>query len=151
MEKSKLKGNLIILRFIGPILGTWMGYIILSVTGFSSSRREVGVYDFITCILFLRITFVKKVLLTITCFMSGVNNAHWFFITDKDAFPGNKSYSKAVKRMFQVFQIKPDRKQSKGGTEFVQACDGCCMLGFCAKIVLGLFSLLYPGLNYLIM
>ena len=87
-----------------------MGYITLSVTGFSSSRREVGVYYLITCILFLRVMFVKKVLLTITCFMSGVNNAHGFLITGTDTSPRNKSYSKAVKRMFQVFQIMSDRK-----------------------------------------
>ena len=28
------------------------------------------------------------------------------------------------------------QKLSKGGTEIVQACDSCCMPGFCASIVL---------------
>ena len=47
-----------------------MRYIILSVTGFSSSRREVGVfYHFksrLYIFLFVRIMFVKKALLTAT-------------------------------------------------------------------------------------
>ena len=46
-----------------------MRYIILSVTGFSSSRREVGVFHhFITFIffLFLNTMFVKKALRTAT-------------------------------------------------------------------------------------
>ena len=85
------------------ILGFWIGYIILSVPGFSSSRREVRVfYHFIPLIftLLLRIMFVKNALFTTTSVvlsMSGVNSTHLFVITGIKAFPENKSRYKVVK------------------------------------------------------
>ena len=44
-------------------------------------------------------------------------------------------------------------KLSKGGTEVAEACDSCCIPGFCASIVLAfilgveLFALMVDGLN----
>ena len=70
-----------ILGWLTSILNTWMVYIVLSFTGFSSSNRGVGIfYSFITLTfcLFLSITFENKVLLrTILVHhsMTGVNNA----------------------------------------------------------------------------
>lgn len=65
MEKSKY-GNLKIFGLIDFILGTWMGYIILSATAFSSSRGKVGVFHhlitliFLFVWLFLKVMFVEK-------------------------------------------------------------------------------------------
>ena len=36
---------------------------------------------------------------------------------------------------------------SEGGTEFVQACDACHMLGFCVRIILRMLSLFFQGIN----
>lgn len=83
-----------------------MGYITLSFTGFSSFRREVGVFYFIVLIfcLVFSITFVKTIL-------TGVDNAQLTVMIGIDNFPGNKSCTKIgtnhqekdVPTLFQLF------------------------------------------------
>ena len=155
------------------ILDTWRGYMILSVSRFSWSRRKLGVFQHVItvifCLLFLRVMFVKetfdiamsksKLLLFITytlsvfCSMSAVNNSCLFVKTGIDI---NLSYSKAAT----ICQIKdiPSLLRlflKKAGPKLVNIwnwiCANCRMQKYCAGIVRVLFSLLCPGLNYLIM
>ena len=110
---------------IGSFLGTWKGYIILSVISFSSSGREVGLfYHFITLIffIFLRITFVKKIvdvailkwnniyfLLSNTSmfyFISFVDNANLFVTASISTFPGNKSCLQSCHKLFQLLSVR---------------------------------------------
>ena len=138
------------------ILDTWRGYMILSVSRFSWSRRKLGVFQHVItvifCLLFLRVMFVKetfdiamsksRLLLFITytlsvfCSMSAVNNSCLFVKTGIDI---NLSYSKAaticqikdIPSLLRLFLKKLDPNLSTFGTEFVQTVA-------CRNIVLGL-------------
>ena len=133
-----------------------MRYIILSVT---RRRKEKSISFYCAYVLlFLWIRFVKKVLLTTTSVLFYFRNFHSFVITDIDTFSEKKVFKKlpqAVKIMFRVYfsvpQKKLDGRQSVGGTEFVQVRNKYRIPGFCFRFILRLFSLLFPGLNYLIM
>ena len=106
------------------ILGTWMRYKILSVTGFSSSRREVVVYHFIALIFcyFLGLRLSRKLCLQPPQFysISGVNNAHFIVITGINTFSENKNCQKAaissqkdVPSLFQLSLKKLDESFQK--------------------------------------
>ena len=67
------------------IVGTWMGYIILSVTGFRSSRREVEVQSFHYPYVLLKYWFVARLKTFYLAVRLSTVESCWTFVYSKSS------------------------------------------------------------------